>query len=69
MKKRLTLIMLMIVLVAVLLFAGVNGIMNDHSSGPLFIFVGMCTAAGLSLDISKMIKDRIRKSNLRKLRP
>jgi hypothetical protein len=69
MKKSLTVIMLMIVLVVVMLFAGVTGIMNDHSSGPLFIFVGLCTAAGLSLDITKLIKERIRKGNLRKLRP
>jgi hypothetical protein len=65
--KNLTLLALVIVAVAVMLFAGVNGIMRDHSYGPFFVFVAVCTAAGLSLDITKMIRERIRKANLRKL--
>jgi hypothetical protein len=69
MAKSFTVLTLMAVLVGVLFFAGINGIMNNHSTGLLFIFVGICTGAGLTLDIIKAIKERNRKENLRKLRP
>jgi hypothetical protein len=64
--KNLTVLGLALILVAVMLYAGVNGIMRDHAYGPFFIFLAACTATGLSLDITRMIKERIRKSNVRK---
>ena len=67
--KKFTVLALALLAVAVMLFAGVNGILREHSYGPFFLFIAVCTAAGLSLDITRIIKDRIRRSNLRKLRP
>lgn len=65
--KNLTVLGLALVLVGVMLFAGVNGILRDHSYGPFFIFLAACTATGLSMDITRHIRERIKKSNLRKL--
>jgi hypothetical protein len=64
--KNITALALAFVLVGVLLYAGVNGIVRDHSYGSFFIFLGLCTATGLSLDISKLMKERVRKANARK---
>ena len=69
MKKNFTVLTLMAILVGVLFYAGIDGLINDHSTGVLFLFVGLCTGAGLTLDIIKAIKEKARKSNLRKLRP
>jgi|EndMetStandDraft_4_1072995.scaffolds.fasta_scaffold417562_2 hypothetical protein len=65
--KNLTALALAFVLVGVLLYAGINGVMRDHSYGSFFIFLGLCTATGLSLDVSKLVKERVRKANARKL--
>jgi hypothetical protein len=65
--KNITVLGLAIVLVAVMLYAGINGILHDHSYGPFFIFLAACTATGLSLDITKVVKDRLRRANTRKL--
>jgi hypothetical protein len=67
--KNLTVLGLAFVLVAVLLFAGVNGVLNDHATGPFFIFLGACTAAGLSLDVTRVVREYTKRSKLRKLRP
>jgi hypothetical protein len=64
--KNFTVLGLAFLLVAVMLYAGVNGIMHDHSTGPFFIFLAVCTATGLSLDVTRLVKERIRKSNVRK---
>jgi hypothetical protein len=64
--KNFTVLGLVIVLVGVLLYAGMNGIQRDHSYGPFFIFLAVCTAAGLSLDVRKLVKERIRRSNAKK---
>lgn len=65
--KNLTLLALAFLMVIVLLFAGVNGLLNDYSYGPFLTFVGGCTAIGLSIDVVNHVKLRIRKSNIRKL--
>jgi hypothetical protein len=64
--KNLAVLCLALILVAVMLYAGVNGVIRDHAYGPFFIFLAACTATGLSLDVTKMIKERIRRSNIRK---
>jgi hypothetical protein len=64
--KNFTVVGLALILVAVMLCAGVNGVMRGHTYGPFFIFLAVCTATGLSLDITRLIKERIRKSNVRK---
>lgn len=64
--KNLTTLFLAFVMVAVMFYAGVNGIIRDHSYGPLFIFLAICTATGLTFDVTRVIKERIRKANIRK---
>lgn len=65
--KNFTVLGLAIVLVGVMLYAGINGVMRDHSYGPFFIFLAACTATGLSLDITRVVKERLRRANARKL--
>jgi hypothetical protein len=64
--KNLTVLFLALVLVAVLLYAGVNGVIRNHSYGPFFIFLAACTATGLSFDITRFVKERLRKANIKK---
>jgi hypothetical protein len=64
--KKLTIAVLAVILMIYLGFIGMN---NHSSSGPFFIFVGSCTAIGVTLDIVIAVRERIRKANLRKLRP
>jgi hypothetical protein len=64
--KNLTTLALAFVLVGVMLYAGVNGILRDHSYGPFFIFLAVCTGMGLTFDVTRLIRERARKSNIRK---
>jgi hypothetical protein len=64
--KNLTTLILAFVLVGVMLYAGVNGILREHSYGPFFVFLAICTATGLALDVTRLVKQRIRKSNIRR---
>ena len=52
-----------------MLYIGADGMQQQLSFGPFFIFVGTCTAIGLVIDITNHIKLRIKKSNVRKLQP
>jgi hypothetical protein len=64
--KNLTVFGLALVLVSIMIFAGVDGIIRGHATGPFFIFLAACTATGLSLDVTRLVKERIRRSNARK---
>lgn len=64
--KNLTVFGLALLLVGVMIFAGVDGILRGHATGPFFLFLAACTATGLSLDVNRLIKERIRRSNARK---
>jgi hypothetical protein len=64
--KNITTLILAYVLVGVMLFAGVNGLLHDHSYGPLFVFLAVCTATGLVFDTTRFVKERIRKANTRR---
>jgi hypothetical protein len=64
--KNLTTLILAFALVGVMLYAGVNGILRNHSYGPFFIFLAACTATGLAFDVTRMVKEHIRKANIRK---
>jgi len=55
--------------VATVLFMGFQQLSRHESGGLFFIFVGACTAVGLTIDIVVHIKGRIRKNNVRKLLP
>jgi hypothetical protein len=64
--KSLLVFFLAVVAVALMVYAGVNGILRDHASGPLFIFLAACCATGLSMDITTTVKQRIRRNNVKK---
>jgi hypothetical protein len=64
--KNFTLLFLVLVLVVVLAYAGVNGITRDHATGPLFIFLAICTATGLTIDLNRFVKERVRRNNIKK---
>jgi hypothetical protein len=65
--KNLTVLVLAIIAVIIMLYAGIDGLINDYSYGPIMTFIGVCTAIGLSLDVYNVIQVWIRKSNVRKL--
>jgi hypothetical protein len=64
--KNLTVFVLALTLVCVLFYAGVNGMLRGHATGPFFVFLGVCSAAGLAFDATKLVKDRLRKENAKK---
>jgi hypothetical protein len=64
--KNLTTLALAFVLVGVMLYAGVNGIIREHSYGSFFVFLAICTATGLAFDVTRLVRQRIRKSNIRR---
>lgn len=53
--------------VTVMLYAGVNGVVNEHSYGFFFIFIGGITTIGLGMDVVNHLKIRIKKGAVRKL--
>lgn len=53
--------------VAALLYAGLNGMTNDHSYGFFFTFIGAITTIGLALDVVNHLKIYIKRANVRKL--
>jgi hypothetical protein len=65
--KHFLLFGLAVAAVMLMLFAGLQGILNDHSYGSFFIFIGAITTIGLGIDVVNHLKVRIRKSNIRKL--
>jgi hypothetical protein len=60
-------ISLAIAAIIFMIYLGYDGMSNQSASGPFFMFIGICTSIGLTLDIVNMIRQWIRKSNLRKL--
>jgi uncharacterized membrane protein YGL010W len=60
---------LAILAIAMMFYIGANGLSQKLSFGPFFIFVGICTTIGLAMDITNHVKERIRKSNVKKLLP
>ena len=65
--KHFLLFGLAVAAVMLMLFAGLQGILNDHSYGSFFTFTGAITTIGLGIDVVNHLKVRIRKSNIRKL--
>ena len=65
MKNSVVLILVLLVIVAVL-YAGLNGLTKDHAYGMVFSFVGAITTIGLGMDVVNHLKVRIRKNNVRK---
>ena len=67
MKKNLLTFCPALLAVIVMLYAGLNGLTNDHSYGFFFTFIGAVTTIGLGLDVVNHLKLQVRKSNVRKL--
>jgi len=62
--KKLFLALLAVIL---MLNLGYYGMEIKSSSGPFFMFVGVCTSIGLTLDFINVIKQKIRRSRVSKL--
>lgn len=60
-------ILLALLVVVLLLNLGFYGMEMKSTSGPFFMFIGVCTAIGLTLDIIIMIREKIRRSKISKL--
>lgn len=67
--RSLKIFSLALLAVAAVFFTGVQQLSRNQSGGTFFIFVGACTAVGLTIDIVNHIRERIRRSNVRKLHP
>lgn len=65
--KNISVLVLATIAVAAMLYAGINGITNNYSYGPFIMFIGFCTAVGLSIDLFNLVQVKIKKSNVRKL--
>lgn len=66
MKKTLLLLSLALLAVAIILYAGLNGLTNDRSYGMFFTFVGGFTTVGLGMDVVNQLRTHIRRKALRK---
>ena len=67
MRKNLLTLSLALLAVIVMLYAGLNGLTNDHSYGFFFTFIGAVTTIGLGLDVVNHLRIHLRRSNVRKL--
>jgi hypothetical protein len=65
--KNILLLCLALVAVIAILYAGLNGLMKNHSYGFMFTFVGAVTTIGLGIDVVNHLKNHIRKATVRKL--
>jgi len=65
--KSYLLLSLALLFVIVVLYAGLNGMIKDHSYGFFFTFVGGITTVGLGLDLVNHLRIRERKNSVRKL--
>ena len=65
--KNFFLLTLALLAVIVLLYAGLNGLMKNHSYGFFFTFIGAITTIGLGLDVVNQLKIHVRKNSVRKL--
>ena len=50
--------------VTFMILLGVYGMENNSMSGPFFMFIGVCTAIGLFLDVVNALRQRIRRANV-----
>lgn len=60
-------ILLAIAAIATMIYLGYIGMESQSASGPFFMFIGICTAIGFALDIVNIVRQAIRRNNVRKL--
>jgi hypothetical protein len=65
--KNFLLLSLALVGVIVILYAGVHGLMKNHSYGFMFTFIGGLTTIGLGLDVVNHLRSKIKKATIRRL--
>lgn len=65
--KNILLFSAAILAVVVMLYAGYEGLVRNHSYGSFFTFIGAVTTIGLGIDVVNHLRIRLRKSNVRKL--
>ncbi len=66
MKKNILVLALAVIAIGLMAYAGITGIARDHDTGPFFIFLAACGATGLSMDLNRFIKERIRHNKTKK---
>lgn len=67
MRKNVVLFGLALLAVVALLYAGVDGLSNDHSYGFFFTFTGAITTVGLGLDVVNHLRIQVKNASVRKL--
>lgn len=65
--RNLLLLGLALLAVIAVLYAGLNGLMKNHTYGVFFTFVGGLTTIGLGMDVVNQLKIQVRKKEVRKL--
>lgn len=65
--KNFALLSLALLAVIIMMYAGVEGLLKNHSYGSVFTFIGALTTIGLGIDVVTHLKIRIRKNNVGKL--
>lgn len=65
--KKIFVFLLVLLAVIVTLYAGLKGLIQNHSYGTIFIFVGAITTVGLGLDVVNHLKIEVRRNAVRKL--
>lgn len=66
MKKNILVLMLAIIAIGLMVYAGITGIARNHDTGPFFLFLAACSATGLSIDLNRFIKEKIRQNKIKK---
>lgn len=53
-----------ILAIVLMIYLGFSGMQAQSTSGPFFMFIGVCTAIGFSLDVVLALRNKIRKANI-----
>lgn len=67
MKKNIIVLLLALVAIGLMAYAGVLGIERNSSTGPFFIFLAACGATGLSLDFNRFLRERNKQNRTKRL--
>lgn len=67
MAKSILIFALALTAIAVLIYMGIDGMLNNSATGAFFTFIGTAAAIGFAIDVVLHIRTRIRRNTLRKL--
>jgi len=65
--KKIFVLIAAVFVVVLMIYAGLQALMQELSYGPFITFIGICTAVGLGIDIYNHVQLLLRKGNVRKL--